>query len=700
LFGLRWFLVLGVFCELTQGCVVSPDDEYGSAADEIALDEDVGDLPNLCHGLRHDSGLLQKYKNRGYAVIHWSAGANGTNGPDIIFGTPNADHIFGRGGDDVICAGGGADFVDGGPGQDRIYGEAGNDVLHGRGAGDWIHGDAGDDEIYGDLLDDKLYGDAGNDLLIGGHGADHLYGGPGADWLRGDTNGDALSGGPGNDVASYMTARPSGHGSRGSRTGVFVDLEAGVAIGDGKDPLKGIERVVGSAFDDSVRGQSDFQGAYGNDQCSGSCTGRGAVPGLPFVFVDARPRDTGVIVLGSKGDDDLTFKWKNGKLSVKSNTGQVLHTTAPCYQLAPNFVSCPPGAPLKYLMAWGDDGNDTLEMTSGFPRELTAHLDGGEGDDLLLGADGEDVLFSGRSGKDRLFGGAGDDALISETYREDTHQAFGGGSDKLFGEAGDDQLVSDYPCGGHDYHGGPGFDIAGFARVGDRPIHARMSGKAILSGVCDLSAGTSIASDLEVLEGSKGNDVLIGDEHANVLWGRQGNDTLFGMGGDDVLAGHEGNDEIRGGSGRDTMRGGSGFDRIYAAAGSGNDVDAIISCGVGGGVVKSSEPGDPKPIQCSKASGGSSGSGNGTGSNGSGNGNGSNGSGNGTGSSGGSCVHASHCWCAKDANYKYVACDGYKDIVGTRGFCKLHPKNTKCNDYGSIPGTKKFCKIYPNSKHC
>jgi Ca2+-binding RTX toxin-like protein len=592
---LRCALGLAILFVAAQGCNGSSGEAYGDAELELGANDPLGDLPHLCDDLRSDPALVNDYRARGYNVVHMDAGGDGTDGPDIIFGTAQADRIFGRGGDDIICAGAGADFVDGGLGQDRIYGEAGADVLHGRAGGDWIHGGADDDEIYGDLLDDKLYGDDGNDLLVGGHGADFMDGGPGDDWLRGDTNGDAFIGGEGDDVASFMTARPSGHAERGSRTGVEVDITKGIAIGDGSDSLQGIERVVGSAFDDLVEGSVAFDGSYGDDQCSGSCSGRGPVPGLPFVFVDARPRDTGVVILGSKGHDDFTFEWVNGAVVVTANDGESLHAAAPCLPVQSNVVRCTPGAPLRYLMAWGDDGDDSLRMTDGFPRDFAAQLDGGDGDDRLFGADGDDLLFTGRSGQDVLHGGPADDALITETYRDEANTPLGGGRDELFGEDGDDQLVSDYPCGGHAYYGGSGFDIAGFARVGKRPIRATMGGKALLVGVCDPSSGTDIADDLEVLEGSTGDDVLIGSDRDDVIWGREGNDTLYGMDGNDVLDGDEGDDEIHGGRGRDVMSGAAGFDRIYAADG---ERDEVISCGENGGVLVTSDPIDPAALQC------------------------------------------------------------------------------------------------------
>jgi Ca2+-binding RTX toxin-like protein len=558
----------------TTGCVVEVDDDDVEAADSALL----GDDPGLCNRLiarRKELGAVATVQGASYQVIHGSAGNDeivGTPGPDLIFGGRGDDRIHGGAGGDIICAGGGNDFVDGNLGQDRIYGGDGDDILHGGGAGDWIHGEGGDDQIFGGILDDKLYGDEGNDLLVGGHGVDHMEGGPGNDWLRGDTNGDDFIGGPGEDVVSFMTARPTGKAQKGALYVMNVDLPKQLAGGDGANELlKGIEKVIGSAFADNYVGPADrFVGGFGNDSCNGSPCGFGAPAALPFVYVDARPRDTGVVVLGSESNDQLTFERINGQVVVTEMLGGPLHAGAHCSQTAVNVVTCVPGAPLRYLVAWGGGGNDELTMTSGFPRDFTAHLDGGEGDDRLVGADGDDVLFSGRSGADFLDGGPGDDALISESYADERQKSgsqYGGGADTLVGRGGNDQLVCDYPCGGHYYSGGPGFDIAGFARVGERSIHAQLAGpirnadkspffgRAFLPNVCNVDQyGTRLEADLEVLEGSTGNDKLLGNNADNVIWGRQGNDILRGFDGNDVLLGHEGNDQLFGGDGDDVER--------------------------------------------------------------------------------------------------------------------------------------------------
>ncbi|MGI9659314.1 MAG: Ig-like domain-containing protein [Gaiellaceae bacterium] len=110
-----------------------------------------------------------------------SATLQGTDGPDVLFGTR---------GDDVIYAGAGNDLVFGLGGDDVICGGAGNDVLFGNG---------GDDTIVDDLGRTWAIGGAGNDRILTGAQRDRIFGGPGSDLLDGGAGPDLLHGGRGRD---------------------------------------------------------------------------------------------------------------------------------------------------------------------------------------------------------------------------------------------------------------------------------------------------------------------------------------------------------------------------------------------------------------------------------------------------------------------------------------------------------------------
>ncbi len=117
----------------------------------------------------------------GYTCFGKLATIVGTNGPEVLNGTPGKDVIYARNGNDVIngggggdriCAGGGDDEVHGGGGKDKINGQAGDDTLNGDGKGDTIKGGGGDDILNGGKGGDKLTGNGGFDTANGGAGAD------------------------------------------------------------------------------------------------------------------------------------------------------------------------------------------------------------------------------------------------------------------------------------------------------------------------------------------------------------------------------------------------------------------------------------------------------------------------------------------------------------------------------------------------
>src|SRR5438045_8284098 len=97
----------------------------------------------------------------------------GTNGPDILSGTPVRDVICGLGGNDMIRGGSGNDVLIGGAGDDLMSGGSGNDVLYGGTGNDRLQGDTGADTVYGGPRRGKTWAwDGTPDRLNGGTGAD------------------------------------------------------------------------------------------------------------------------------------------------------------------------------------------------------------------------------------------------------------------------------------------------------------------------------------------------------------------------------------------------------------------------------------------------------------------------------------------------------------------------------------------------
>jgi cysteinyl-tRNA synthetase len=71
-----------------------------------------------------------------------------------------------------------------------------------------------------------------------------------------------------------------------------------------------------------------------------------------------------------------------------------------------------------------------------------------------------------------------------------------------------------------------------------------------------------------VAQGTSRNDTIFGDNtDLNVIGGNGGNDIIRGRGGMDVVDGGKGNDKIYGDGGSDFLSGGAGIDTLYGGSG-------------------------------------------------------------------------------------------------------------------------------------
>lgn len=154
------------------------------------------------------------------------------------------------------------DVMSGGEGRDKMFGMAGHDTMT---------GGAGDDAIYGNSGDDFLAGGEGNDTLAGGSGNDVMSDGDGRDTVAGNSGDDTIVAGEGDDTyrgdGGFDTLEMGA-----AKQGVNVDLNGHKSTGLGTDEVWGIEKVVGSRYDDVLRGDkrsNTLEGGDGNDQLRG-----------------------------------------------------------------------------------------------------------------------------------------------------------------------------------------------------------------------------------------------------------------------------------------------------------------------------------------------------------------------------------------------------------------------------------------------
>ncbi|PJK31594.1 FecR domain-containing protein [Minwuia thermotolerans] len=504
---------------------------------------------------------------------------SGTVGRDFIVGLAGQDSITGEAGDDLLAGGGGNDTLDGGAGDDTLQGSDGDDVLTGgdgtdtadfsdaggavdvdlstgAASGDGTDTLSGIENIVGGAQADTLTGDAAANAIEGGVGGDSIAGGAGNDSLSGDAGGDTLFGGLGDDTFDGGIGFDSAD-YRDSATPVNVDMSAGggagTVTGEGTDALTAIERVFGSAGNDT------FTGSDGDD----NFVGRGG----DDLLIASLGNDT---LNGAAGNDTADFSNLTGAFQIDL-TGNSATLDANSYTV------------LGLETIIGTAGDDTMNGDADNNRleggQGADSIGGGGGADTLLGGAGNDTIaggdgndsINGGAGNDSLDGGAGNDTLdfsdategvavdlfgglaASTATGTDTVTAFNGvtggaGDDSIRGSAdadtiaggdGDDLIIGE---GGNDsLDGGAGSNTLSFATASADLIVDMTAGTA-----ASAETGSDNFANFTTVIGGAGADFISGDAERNFLLGGEGNDTLNGGGERDTLRGGAGDDQLNG----------------------------------------------------------------------------------------------------------------------------------------------------------
>jgi Ca2+-binding RTX toxin-like protein len=428
-------------------------------------------------------------------------------------------------------------------------------------------------------------------------------------------------------VARLATgASPStGNGQAGENDSIAADVE-GLTGGNGDDILLGNDgpnTIAGSAppgtpdVDPQPPGteSQDLIGGGGGDDTlvagdSGTVGGGDGddtiVGGRSFANVTA--------VNGGNGDDTLASGTGSDNLTGGAGSNTLAYVSV--RQGGINVVNRSAGvlARLPEPGATGSGGTINGQEHDVIHDDIRT-LIGSNFDDLLLGSNGIDTIVGAApvgtgngvvdtpAGSDAIFGYGANDTLVAG----DRGQVNGGAGDDtivggrsaaasaltvIHGALGNDTIVSG--LGNDEIFGDAGSNILAYASVQQQGLDIVDRGTNGVTATLPNTGSTAtggrtggpehdiIHSDITVLVGGNGNDVLNGNDLANqivgvappgtagVRPGPAGNDALVGNGGNDLLLGAEGNDFEAGGAGNDLLLGAAGADFLAGQTGTDN----------------------------------------------------------------------------------------------------------------------------------
>jgi Ca2+-binding RTX toxin-like protein len=619
----------------------------------------------------------------------------GGNGNDVLTGGSGNDQLFGQAGDDTLNGKGGNDLLFGGAGNDVLTGGAGNDQVFG-GAGNgrmiWNPGDGsdlfeggdgvdtaevnggngsetftitangsrvrfdrvtpapftldigttenlvvnangGDDVItagngLATLIHLTVDGGAGNDTITGGDGDDTLLGGDGNDVITGGRGVDTAQLGAGDDTFVWNPGDGSDivEGQGGTDTLLFngANVAEAISISTNGSRISFTRDVANIAMDLNGVEHLQFNALGGADHLNvDNLAGTGVtqvtidLAGTPGGTTGDGLMDT-VDVRGSPGADQITVTGSATAVTVAGLSDAVI-------------VENPDAIDRLSVLAGG--GNDTINASGLSAGTIGLVIDGGAGNDTIIGSQGADTLIGG-DGNDIVTGGRGDDMAFLGAGGDQFIWNPGDGSDTVDGQGGFDTLLFNGANIGENIDISANglrtsftrdvanitmdlnhFEFLHFNALGgaDNVIVDNLTGTSVIQVAIDLAgtiggvigdgqvdtvtvrgtagvdhisvtaSGTSVSVDglsAQVLvDHAESTDVLSiagggGDDtiDASSLQANRISLTLNGGAGNDVIHGSDGDDFVIGGTGSDTALMGDGNDVFTWNPGDGSDV--------------------------------------------------------------------------------------------------------------------------------
>ncbi|WP_299962248.1 Hint domain-containing protein [uncultured Roseobacter sp.] len=439
-----------------------------------------------------------------------------TAGPGVVSGTDGAETInVGYDDDpegDRIDAGDATqpgagpndDIVDAGAGDDRVFGGRGNDVIYGGAGSDRLAGANGDDTIYGDRT---LSGDPAPGSAPAPREAFRWSEAPGPD---GD---DEIE-----DDDSLLAGFQQDTGSATVRFSVLDGTRGETRFSENSQNVRDID-----TGDDSINTQSAL-----------SSTTRGNGQNLAYQWrfdtpvenVSFRVNDidsTGVVRIlafdenGAQVPIDLSAGSRVGLSDSGGATGNDTarslggggRDASPEYSALVDIDG--PVSRIVIQHAQGGRGASGISVSDIYfdvPPTYDDLIDGGDGNDTLIGELGDDILL-GRKGDDTLLGGEGDDRISGGSGADVLSGGPGEGRDVLFGGADRDRIIDvgqgdrvDGGSGGDDFDtldltGTPGLDGAVLRFTSDD----REDGVLTFFDADGVETGTLVFREIEQIVG-------------------------------------------------------------------------------------------------------------------------------------------------------------------------------------------------------
>lgn len=490
--------------------------------DRIVVSMDAGvDVPgtgNGTHPLDQQDAFVSEFdlgKVRSIRVLAGDGNDNITLGSDL--GVPTFVDagdgndsviggditVFGGPGNDYIVGSIGADYLDGGAGDDILLGLEGNDTLFGGLDNDQIFGGPGDNSVAqasgdgDDLVDlsensvalnytvvagnDTVIGSAFDDRISGGPGSDRLEGRAGKDVLDGDAGSNTLLGGADSDIITTGedSLLDTVDGGTGDDAVNFRDGEGDYVVSRFNSLVVQVSRLSGASalltdVEELNVGPTTFASTSTYDILDQSDTSLRVVNVAAFRLDGAVGLGVpaAITLRGSVADDTIDVAAENVGMVAVMPWGLVQSANNPAV-----------------LVVLGLEGDDNIKVGDLGATAIT--LDGGDGDDYLTA----DAVINGGAGNDTLIGGAG--------------------ADTLNGGAGEDTMVG---AGGADtYDGGADFDtilISGTSG-NDRIIANQAAATTltyIVNGVTETDTLVTVAGVQTVerarIEADSGDDLI------------------------------------------------------------------------------------------------------------------------------------------------------------------------------------------------